>query len=170
MSALVSQLLSMTRMEQGIENTKFERLDLGEFTHTFCTEQPWEHSRLTFNISSGIFVQANEELLGRLIRNLVENAFKYTSETEHIWLTVTSEQNEAILSVQDNGIGISPEDQVKVWNRFYQVDSSRSNDEGSGLGLSMVKQIAEIHKGYMTLESTPEKGSTFTLHLPFDKK
>ena len=170
MSALVSQLLSMTRMEQGIENTKFERLDLGEFTHTFCTEQPWEHSRLTFNISSGIFVQANVELLGRLIRNLVENAFKYTNETGHIRLTVTSEQNEAILSVQDNGIGISPEDQVKVWNRFYQVDSSRSNDEGSGLGLSMVKQIAEIHKGYMTLESTPEKGSTFTLYLPLDKK
>ena len=170
MSALVSQLLSMTRMEQGIENTKFERLDLGEFTHTFCTEQPWEHSRLTFNISSGIFVQANEELLGRLIRNLVENSFKYTSETEHIWLTVTSEQNEAILSVQDNGIGISPEDQEKIWNRFYQVDSSRSNDDGSGLGLSMVKQIAEIHKGYMTLESAPDKGSTFTLHLPFDKK
>ena len=170
MSALVSQLLSMTRMEQGIENTKFERLDLGEFTHTFCVEQPWDSSHLTFDISSGIFVQANEELLGRLIRNLVENAFKYTNEAGHIRLTVTSEQNEAILSVQDNGIGISPKDQVKVWNRFYQVDSSRSNDEGSGLGLSMVKQIAEIHKGYMTLESTPEKGSTFTLHLPFDKK
>ena len=170
MSALVSQLLSMTRMEQGIENTKFERLDLGEFTHTFCTEQPWEHSRLTFNISSGIFVQANEELLGRLIRNLVENAFKYTNETGHILLTVTSDQNEAILSVRDNGIGIAAEDQQKVWNRFYQVDSSRSNDEGSGLGLSMVKQIAEIHKGYMTLESKPEKGSTFTLHLPLDKK
>ena len=89
-----------------------------------------------------------------------------------LWFTLKypGQKKEAILSVQDNGIGISPEDQAKVWNRFYQVDSSRSNDDGSGLGLSMVKQIAEIHKGYMTLESTPEKGSTFTLYLPLDKK
>ncbi len=166
MSNLVSQLLSMTRMEQGIENTLMERLDFGEFAHTFCMEQPWDHSRLTLAVSTGVFIQANTELLGRLIRNLVENALKYSDENGHVWLNVFSNETEALLTVRDNGIGISPDNQEKIWQRFYQVDSARSNDEGSGLGLSMVKQIAELHGGYMTLESESGKGSTFVLHLP----
>lgn len=169
MSLLVSQLLSMTRMEQGTENAKMERIDLGEFVHTICREQLWDDDRLTLDASSQIFVQANYELLGRLVRNLVENAFKYSSENGHVWLTVISNETEALLAVRDNGIGISPDDQEKIWQRFYQVDSSRSNDDSSGLGLSMVKQIAELHGGYMSLESEPGKGSTFSLHLPLYK-
>ena len=70
------------------------------------------------------------------------------------------------LSVRDDGIGISPEHQEKIWQRFYQVDSSRGVDSGVGLGLAMVRQIASIHGGRMTLESMPGAGSTFTLHLP----
>lgn len=170
MSALISQLLSMTRMEQGIENTNMERLDLGKFAHTFCMEQPWDHSRLSLDSSSDIFIQANEELLGRLIRNLVENAFKYSDDGRKVQVQVCSADEEALLSVRDNGIGISLEDQEKIWNRFYQVDSSRGNDDGSGLGLSMVKQIAKLHGGFMSLESEPGYGSTFTLHLPLFKK
>lgn len=166
MAALISQLLSMTRMEQGTENTLMERIDLGKFVHTIFEEQLWDNSRLTVDASSQIFVHANQELLLRLVRNLVENAFKYSRENGHVWLTVFSDETEAVLTVRDNGIGISKDDQEKIWQRFYQVDSARSNDEGSGLGLAMVKQIAQIHKGYMTLESEPEKGSTFTLHLP----
>lgn len=169
MSTLVSQLLSMTRMEQGTESILMEQIDLSKFARTICEEQLWNEDRLTLNASSHIFVHANQELLGRLIRNLVENAFKYSDEHEHVWLTVISNKTEAILSVRDNGIGIAPEDQEKIWQRFYQVDSARSNDEGSGLGLSMVKQIAEIHGGYLTLESELKIGSTFSLHLPLCK-
>ena len=166
MSALISQLLSMTRMEQGTENTKMERLELGEFAHALCKEQFWAETRLTFRASSEIYVRANQELLGRLITNLVENAFKYSNDEGSVWVTVTSDKNEALLSVGDCGIGIAPSEQEKIWQRFYQVDSARSNEEGSGLGLSMVKQIARIHGGYMTLKSEFGKGSIFTLHLP----
>lgn len=169
MSTLVSQLLSMTRMEQGTESILMEQIDLSKFARTICEEQLWNEDRLTLNASSHIFVHANQELLGRLIRNLVENAFKYSDEHGHVWLTAISNKAEAILSVRDNGIGIAPEDQEKIWQRFYQVDSARSNDEGSGLGLSMVKQIAEIHGGYLTLESELKIGSTFSLHLPLCK-
>ena len=170
MSALVSQLLSMTRMEQGTENTKMEQLDFSEFVHTFFTDQPFDHPRLTMDISKYIFVQANSELLGRLIRNLVENAFKYSDASTPICISLTSDENEAQFSVQDQGPGIPLEEQEKIWQRFYQVDSSRSDEVGSGLGLSMVKQIAKIHNGYMRLNSIPQKGSTFTLHLPLEKK
>ena len=170
MSKLVSQLLSMTRMEQGIESTKMELTDLANFVQNLCKEQHWDSSRLILKTDHDIPVKINPELLSRLITNLVENAWKYSSENSPIRLTIAKDLQEARLIVQDEGIGISEENQEKIWQRFYQVDSSRSNDSGSGLGLSMVKQIAELHGGFMTLDSSPGNGSTFTLHLPLLKK
>ncbi len=170
MSALISQLLSMTRMEQGVENTRMEPMDLGEFTKSFCEEQFGASSHLTVTVIPEVYVQANQELLERLITNLVENAFKYSTQDKDVQVYVSSTDTEALLSVQDNGIGISPENQEKIWNRFYQIDSSRGSDEGTGLGLSMVKQIAKLHGGFMSLESKLGFGSTFTLHLPLFKK
>ena len=147
-----------------------ELIDLGIFVQTLFKEQHLEPSRLILKASDNIPVNMNPELLGRLITNLVENALKYSPENVPVQMTVTSDNHEALLIVQNKGIGISEEDQSKIWNRFYQVDPSRSNEEGSGLGLSMVKQIAELHGGFMTLDSTIGKGSTFTLHLPLLKK
>lgn len=166
MANLISQLLSMTRIDQETENAHMERVNLGEFVNTFSMEQQWDNSRLNIDTAPGIWVQADRELLGRLIRNLVENAFKYGKPDGMVWMSVTAASKEALLTVRDNGIGIPPEEQDKIWQRFYQVDPSRNGEEGAGLGLSMVKQIARIHKGHMTLESVPQKGSTFTLHLP----
>lgn len=169
MSTLITQLLHMTRMEQGTENISMEQINLGTFTESFCKEQPWNVDQFTLTIEPEISILANKELLGRLIRNLVENALKYSSQDGHVWINVSSNQEEILLSIQDNGIGIPLEQQSKIWQRFYQVDASRGADEGSGLGLSMVEQIAKIHGGYMTLESTPGCGSTFTFHLPAKK-
>ena len=73
---------------------------------------------------------------------------------------------QVLLRVRDDGIGIPPEQQDKIWQRFYQVDTSRGDEGGAGLGLAMVQQIARIHGGYMTLKSEPDVGSEFTLHLP----
>ena len=169
MSVLISQLLSMTRMEQGIEHTAMDHLGLGDFVHTFCNEQPWDSKRFSLITTSNPMIIANPELLGRLIRNLVENAFKYSKEDTMVILEVCSTEEEILLSVKDQGFGIAPEDQEKIWKRFYQVDTSRSSDEGNGLGLSMVEQIAKLHNGYMTLHSISGVGSTFTLHLPHAK-
>ena len=166
MAVLINQLLHITRMEQGTENISMEQINLGEFANSFCNEQPWDHSRFTLTATNDVSVAANKDLLGRLIRNLVENAFKYSSADGQVRLNIFSTSTEVLLSVQDSGIGIPLEEQSKIWQRFYQVDSSRRNDDGSGLGLSMVEQIAKLHGGYMTLESIPKKGSTFTLHLP----
>ena len=169
MSTLITQLLHMTRMDQGTENISMELIDLSVFTESFCKEQPWNVDQFTLTLEPEISILANKELLGRLIRNLVENALKYSSQDGHVWINVSSNQEEILLSIQDNGIGIPLEQQSKIWQRFYQVDASRGADEGSGLGLSMVKQIAKIHGGYMTLESTLGCGSTFTFHLPEKK-
>ena len=72
----------------------------------------------------------------------------------------------AALSVEDNGIGISPEDQEKIWQRFWQADPSRSEGGSSGLGLAMVREIAALHGGDVSVKSAPGEGSTFTLRIP----
>jgi len=76
----------------------------------------------------------------------------------------------AVLSVKDNGIGIAPENQDKIWQRFWQADLSRSENGSSGLGLAMVKEIAELHGGDVSVESAPGKGSTFSLRIPIEEK
>ena len=83
-----------------------------------------------------------------------------------MWLSVRRSQGEVLLQVRDDGIGIPLDQQEKIWQRFYQVDPARSDKGGAGLGLALVQQIAQIHGGYMTLESVSCVGSSFTLHLP----
>lgn len=166
MSDLISQLLSMTRLEQGTELARLERVDLSELIPSLCKEQGYDQAHMTLDLEEGISVWADAALLSRLVQNLVENAFKYGRPQGHVWIAVRKSRDEVLLQVRDDGIGIPPEQQEKVWQRFYQVDPSRSGEGGAGLGLSMVRQIAQLHEGYMTLESAPGVGSAFTLHLP----
>lgn len=167
MSVLISQLLSMTRLEQGTEAVQMEVLDLPALIKSLCKEQGWDMHRLQLDLPDGLLVRADPSLLSRLIRNLVENAFKYSEPGSPVWIRVVQQAEEILLSVEDAGIGIRPEQQEKVWQRFYQVDSSRSGQQdGAGLGLAIVQQIAAIHGGYMTLDSIWGKGSCFCLHLP----
>ncbi len=167
MSNLIAQLLSMTRLEQGTERPAMEPTDLNTLTKQVIREGNYDISRITADLSADAVVRGDAALLSRLLRNLIDNAFKYGRPDGHVWVSARREHGEILLSVRDDGIGIPEEHQEKIWQRFYQVDSSRSDDaSGAGLGLSMVDQIARLHGGYMTLESTPGAGSSFTLHLP----
>jgi signal transduction histidine kinase len=112
----------------------------------------------------------DEELLIRALSNLVYNAIKYSNEKADVELNLFKKDTVAYFSVTDQGIGISNENQVKIFDRFYRVDSSRSRETGgSGLGLAIAKWICEIHDGNINVVSEPEKGSTFTIDLPLKK-
>lgn len=166
MSGLITQLLSMARLDQGTELAHFEPIDLGNLLSSLCEEQAFESSRLTLDIQKDVTCSCDPGLMSRLVQNLVENAFKYGKPDSRVWVSLQQTDHEILLQVRDNGIGIPHDQQKKIWQRFYQADPARSEDGGSGLGLPMVQQIARIHGGYMTLESVPELGSAFTLHLP----
>ena len=168
MSLLVAQLLSISRIEQGTENIKMEKLDLGEFTEQFCIEQ--KYVNINIDAKRQVFVSADKMLIARLLQNLIENAYKYGNEEKTVWVSVKSENGQAVLSVKDNGIGIAEEHQKKIWQRFYQVDPARSEESGAGLGLSMVQQIAELHNGKMSVESKLGEGSCFSLNIPLLEK
>lgn len=166
MSLLIGQLLSITRLDQGTDATHWEQVDLSALVQTVCAEGAWSRDRLTLEVEEGLTARADPALLTRLLQNLVENAFKYGKPEGHVWVTLGRGPGEIRLEVKDDGIGIPPEQQEKIWKRFYQVDPSRSAGNGAGLGLAMVQKIAQAHGGSMTLESIPGLGSTFTLHLP----
>ena len=124
--------------------------------------------QLTADIQPEINIYGNPQLLSRLVTNLISNAYRYGKENGHILVrlhsndTDASERRSLSLSVEDDGIGIFKEEQKHIFQRFYQVDPSRSG-AGTGLGLSMVQQIAEFHNGTVTVKSAPGDGSIFTV-------
>jgi heavy metal sensor kinase len=112
----------------------------------------------------------DEELLIRALSNLIYNAIKYSNDKAKVQIDLYKKDLVAYFSVSDQGIGISDENQTKIFDRFYRVDSSRSRETGgSGLGLAIAKWIIEIHSGTINVVSKPEKGSTFTIELPLEK-
>jgi len=119
------------------------------------------------NGSTSIALNADEELIKRMILNLLDNAVKYTPEGGEISLALEKHNGSAEIVVRDTGIGLSEMDQQRVFDRFYRVDKARSRAlGGAGLGLSIVRTIVEAHGGEITVESTPRHGSTFTVSLP----
>ena len=168
MSSLVSRLLTFTRLEQGTQRLKMEELDLSELTLAVCGEQRTIESdkQIAADVEPDVIVRGDAELLAILIQNLMSNARKYGKENGHVWVELKTENGKARLTVRDDGVGISAEQLPRIWDRFYQADASRTNRDGSlGLGLAMVKEIARLHSGEVTAESTPGEGSTFTFVL-----
>ncbi len=166
MTSIISQLLNMTRLEQGTEQVHMALVDANELVRSVCSEQFPVSVKIHCEADGPLMIKADGELLSRLVRNLIENAVKYGKPDGNVWIRTGRMQGEFFLSVRDDGIGISPEQQKHIWNRFYQVDPARSGDAGAGLGLAIVQQIALIHGGYMSVESELGEGSKFIFHLP----
>lgn len=171
MSKLISELLTISRMDKNTIQLSFEDVDFGELLNFVCDEQTEIHDdniTLSRNIGENIMVKADRFMLARLCINLISNAYSYGKDNGNITVTLTCDSENAVMSVSDDGIGIAEENIPKIWERFYQADPSRTiDDKGNmGLGLSMVKWIADCHKGNMTVKSTLGKGSTFTFTMP----
>ena len=112
-------------------------------------------------------VLADRVHLRRLLFNLVDNAIKYTSAEGSVKVSIRRSGDWAVLSVEDTGSGIPPEEQQKVFQRFYRSPEARSGARGgSGLGLAIVKSITEAHEGKIEIESAPGRGTTFGVYFP----
>ena len=168
MSELISKLLNITRMDQGTHQAAFERANLSELAEIVTDETAMAAGKaveLKKEIEGGVYANIDVGLMTRLVQNLVENAIKYTPEGGHVTVSLRREGDALALAVADDGIGIAKKDLPHIYDRFWQADASRGADRGSGLGLSMVKQIAEAHGGRLDVKSAPGRGSTFTYRM-----
>ena len=123
--------------------------------------------RISADAPAGIHVLGDQEMLTMAVKNLIENAITYSDEGKQVGVGLRKKHGVAAIAVTDNGIGMTPEQQERVFERFYRADASRSRQTGgTGLGLSIVKHVAASHLGDVQVFSKPGFGSTFTLRLP----
>jgi two-component system, OmpR family, sensor kinase len=169
---LVEDLLLLARMD-GAPQLRMTDLLLGEVIsemkpHLLLLA---DQRKVTFDISYGIHGKYEPNKIKQVILNLFHNAVQHTdAESGTIHLSLHARGNEAILSVQDNGCGISPEHIPHIFDRFYRSDSSRTRKYGgSGLGLSITKSIVEAHHGKISVSSTLGEGTTFRVTLPCEE-
>lgn len=168
MSVLINDMLMMTRMEQRRESIRMTQLDYSSLCASVCEDLRLireKNIELSWQLEEGVTIVGNKELLQRLLVNLITNAYRYGKEHGHIQVELKQTQTEVRLSVADDGRGIAQEQLAHIWQRFYQADASRSK-QGSGLGLAMVQEIAQMHHGCMKVESVQGKGSCFTFCIP----
>ena len=169
MNAMVSQLLFLSRAERGAFSLEKKELDLSGLVEDCAMDlMAAAEARglsLQTDIAPGLRIFGDETMLLRLVDNLLTNAIRYNREGGSICLSLEQTPEGHIrLSVRDTGIGIRKEDLPRIWNRFYRADPSR-HSEGTGLGLSMVKWIAEAHGGTVSADSVYGEGSCFTVLL-----
>lgn len=173
MAQIISQLLLLSRADQGRQKLQMESLNLSELTEMVCEEQSIlaEEKQITIStqIEPELYASADETFYIRMLVNLISNAIYYGREGGHIFVSCFRQNGFIAGSVEDDGIGISKEDLPHIWERFYRADTSRSASGHSGLGLSMVKWIVEAHGGTITAESTLGKGTALTFLLPEEK-
>lgn len=114
-----------------------------------------------------VTISGNHSMLSEMAFNLIDNAIRYTPSGGKVEVSCFADHDQAVFQVQDNGIGIPPDQQARVFERFYRVDKSRSKATGgTGLGLSIVKHVVEQHRGSIKLISAPDKGSTLIVRIP----
>lgn len=171
MSRLISELLTVSRMDSGSISLNFEDTDISELLEFIADEQHELHKKsitLSKNIAPCISAEVDRFLIARLFINLIENAYKYTDDGGKIEISLYEKDNNVVFSVSDTGIGIAEENISKIWDRFYQVNPARTSglSESAGLGLSMVKWIAEKHSGSVNVASRLGEGTAFTVVLP----
>jgi signal transduction histidine kinase len=171
---LVENLLFLAREDQGKQAVEFEKVDvtdlIGSVIANLQTESTNKKIALHFRPEAEpTFVCGQPSMLRRLFSNIIHNAILYTPAEGNIWVSLSANKQYTQVEVKDTGIGISPEDQEKIFNRFYRVDTSRSQTKGYGLGLAICKSIVELHHGRITVHSALGQGSTFNVMLPMVK-
>lgn len=170
MARIVSDMLALARADAGRQLIHVEELYLNDLVDECChalkTVATAKNVRVELDSPRDFPFVGDEELLKRLVINLLDNAIRYTPPGGLVVVRLTGEPTEVRIAITDTGVGIPSEHLSRVFQRFYRVDPSSHADQGSGLGLAIVKMAAEAHQGSVHVSSQPGCGSTFTITLP----
>ncbi|PSB12704.1 two-component sensor histidine kinase [Pleurocapsa sp. CCALA 161] len=171
-SSLISNLLFLARHEGRLNPDDLEAIDLHDLLQSLSSEFQTLATEKNLNFVSDlspstVVFKGDRELLQQALKNLINNAYKYTPAGGKVGLTLAIKSRQGIISIEDNGIGIPPDDLPRIFDRFYRVDIARSRETGGfGLGLAIAKQIIQAHNGQITVESSLDKGTKFQIFLP----
>lgn len=174
LTALINNILDFSRIEAGRKEYDFKETDLAELVRSTLDSYRFQIEQNGFafeeNIASNIPpISVDREAIARSLLNLVNNALKYSKDQKFIGVSLYRANGSVKLEVRDRGIGIPPNEQDRIFEKFYRCgDPLVHNVKGSGLGLSLVRHIARAHGGDVSVESEPQKGSKFTIALPID--
>lgn len=171
MTHLIEDIIHLSRLDEGAaDGMDREKVDLQQLTVDVVEELQPAAEKMQVSVrceSEPVTVCGVRQQLKSIVFNLCENAIKYNKTGGQVMIHLYRKDDEAYLAVQDTGIGISPKDRNRIFERFYRVDKSHSREiGGTGLGLSIVKHAVMIHKGRISVESEPGKGTVFTVMLP----
>ncbi|MDX1638344.1 MAG: hybrid sensor histidine kinase/response regulator, partial [Balneolaceae bacterium] len=172
---LINQLLDLSKIDSGSLDLQRATIDLSEFVHdrvkSFIPLS--ESKQLEIEVHKGVaplYINADPELLGRVIGNVITNAIKYSESGGGIAVTIgrsCRSPDRALITVTDSGPGISEQDLPHIFDRFYRgTQSAKNHAAGTGIGLALVKEITELHGGRVSVKSTRGEGSTFMVELP----
>ncbi|MBI2418132.1 MAG: HAMP domain-containing histidine kinase [Ignavibacteriales bacterium] len=171
LSRIVNKILNFSQIEAGVRKYNFEKHSLNDVAGSVFNSYQFHFQQKDFNASiqllrEDIMVTMDKEAVTEAVINLLDNGMKYSRDTKEISVKTGVRGGNAFIAVTDSGIGISPADKDRIFEKFFRVsEGGTHNVKGTGLGLSIVKHIAEAHGGYIGLESKPGNGSTFTIYL-----
>ena len=172
LTALINNILDFSRIEAGRKEYEFKETNLAELVRTTLDSYRFQIEQHGFAFEENIAtdvppVVVDREAIARSLLNLVNNALKYSKDKKYIGVNLYRSNGSVNLEVCDHGIGIAPNEQEKIFEKFYRCgDPLVHNIKGSGLGLSLVRHIARAHGGDVKVESAPEQGSKFIIALP----
>lgn len=174
---LVNQVLDFRKAQSGELKLKVSKTDILAYSKNIFDS----YKEMAYNKKIKLnFIAEAESINGwidndkydKILYNLLSNALKFTNKSGNVTLLLklkSGVEGVLIIEVSDDGIGIPLKSQEKIFKRFYQASNSKANNTGSGIGLSLVKSLVALHKGVIAVESTPGKGSTFTVEIPIDR-
>lgn len=170
MNEMLASLLTLTRSDQNQIELNVTNVDVSELliqrTRRFA--RTVQHLSFQIDVADELYIEADKILLEELLYILLKNAVTYTKEG-HVKVSAAAEGSHIKIEVADTGIGIAEEDLPHIFERFYRADKIR-NKSGTGLGLSIAKVITDLHGGQIHVSSELNKGTTFTIELPFVQK
>lgn len=170
---MVEKVLNISGIETGKLYYSMKKLNISRMIDNIKDRILQEASKKSVNLEFQIAKKlpsliADEEAISRVILNLCENAIKYSADQTHIRVDIGQQDNQILIQVSDNGIGISPENLGKIFDKFYRIHNSITTVPGIGIGLYIAKKIVERHHGTIQVQSEVDKGSVFSVFLPID--
>lgn len=172
LSELSNDLINISKLEAGMKLSKrYVKINdlVNEVIHSlhFISSNQKINIKTNFAVKDSVQVFCDSNAIKQVIMNLIDNAIKYTDEDGEVLISTESADKKVFVSVKDSGVGIPREDIARIFERFYRVEKTRSRDMGgSGLGLSIVKHIIELHNSKITVESKVGEGTEFRFGLP----